>query len=181
MTIHTESVKYTFEGSELVELARAQARHMSDVREAEEQLNNVKADHKATITKLEADISKCNLRITSGYEMRAVKCLVLKFRPDGDHALVVRTDNGRVLRRRKLESDEKQLTLVAGEPIPYTFEADFFEDREGDVAEMVADHVPLTTKEAEELRDCKLTLRPLRALIDAPAEESKPAKKGKGQ
>lgn len=139
---------------------------MSDMREAEEQFNNVKADHKATVTKIEADVSKCNIRITSGYEMRQIKCLLLKFRPDAESALIIRIDNGRVLRKRKLDSDEKQLKLTT-EPAPaFVFEADFFEDTAGDMAEMIADHVPLTEKEAHELREAGITLRPLRPLIE---------------
>lgn len=164
MITQTETVKYSFLQPELVEIARNQARLYNDKVGAEDQFNNVKADYKATITKLDADITKCALRITSGYEMRPIKCLLLKFRPDKDSALIVRTDNGRVLRKRKLEEDEKQLSLSVAEPEPFVFEADFYEDGTSDIAEMVADHVPLTAKESAELRDV-IKLNPLRPLI----------------
>lgn len=166
MISSNETVKYSFVQGELVEIARQQARLINDKMAAEDQFNNVKADHKATVTKLDADITKCTLRITSGYEMRSIKCLVLKFRPEKDFALIVRTDNGRVLRKRRLDEDEKQLTLTIKEPDAFVFETDFYEDSAGDVVEMVADHVPLTAKEAGELRDAGITINPLRALIE---------------
>lgn len=162
----TESVKYQFGQSELVDIARNQARLINEKMAAEDEFNNVKADYKATITKLDADVTKCTLRITSGYEMRSIKCLLLKFRPDKDSALIVRTDNGRVLKRRKLNEEEKQLTLTTAEPDQYIFEADFYDDAAGDIAELVAEHVPLTAKEAAELRDASLTIKPLRPLIE---------------
>jgi hypothetical protein len=161
----TETCKYTFTGTELVEIARSQARFHGEMRQAEEQFDNVKADHKATVTKLEADISKCTLRVTSGYEMRTIKCLLLKFRPDKESALIVRTDNGRVLRKRKLEPEEKQMTITTVEPESWAFEADFYEDSTSDIVEMVADHVPLSIKEAQELKGV-IDVRPLRPLIE---------------
>lgn len=169
---HSESVKYTFTGDELVALARKQARHMGELTEVEEAFDYVKADHKSKITQIEAHIGDCTRRVSSGYEMREVRCLALKFRPDRDSAMVIRLDNGRVLRKRRLEDHEKQLKLST-EDNPYAFEADFFEDTDSDVAEMVADHVPLTAGEAEALRDSGMTLRPLRALIDAPNGKAK--------
>lgn len=164
MTTHTETVKYSFQPNELVDIARSQARLINEKTEAEDQFANVKADHKATVTRLDADVAKCTLRVTSGYEMRPIKCLVLKFRPDKESALIVRTDNGRVLRKRKLDADEKQLKLTITDPDPFVFEADFFEDTASDLVEMVAEHVPLTMKEANELRDV-IKLTPMRPLI----------------
>lgn len=166
--VHSESVKYKFTDPEIVALARKQARHMEELSEAESSFDYVKADHKSKVTKIEGDISDCTRRVTSGYEMREVRCMALKFRPDKDSALVIRTDTGRVLRKRRLEDHEKQLKLSTTDN-PYTFECDFFEDTDSDVAEMVADHVPLTAQEAEALRESGITLKPLRPLIDAPA------------
>lgn len=172
--VHSETVKYKFTDPEIVALARKQARHMEELAEAESTFDYVKADHKSKVTKIEADIADCTRRVTSGYEMRETKCIVLKFRPDRDSALVIRTDSGRVLRKRRLEDHEKQLKLSTTDN-PYLFEVDFFEDTDSDIQEMVADHVPLTAQEAEALRDSGITLRPLRGLIDAPKE---PKKKG---
>jgi hypothetical protein len=82
--------------------------HMQDMHTAEDEFNNAKTAHKARVSRIDADISDCTRRVTSGYEMRNVKCVLLKFRPDADSALIVRTDNGRVMKKRKLEPEEKQ-------------------------------------------------------------------------
>lgn len=161
---HSESVKYTFTPGEMVKIAKEQAQHMNELSSLEEQFENIKAAQKSKVTKIEAEVSDCTRKITSGYEMRMVKCLVLKFRPDKDHALVIRTDNGRVLRKRRLEDDEKQLKINTGEPEEFAFEADFFADTEGDLSELVADHVPMTQKEAEALNGT-VEIHPLRKLI----------------
>jgi hypothetical protein len=164
---YSESVKYKFTVDELVAIAREQARHLSEQTRLEEELDSVKAVHKSKLMRLEADISDATRRVSSGYEMRSVRCLVLKFRPDNDSALIVRTDNGRVLRKRRLEADEKQIQLSTDPPLPYAFEVDFYGDTESDVAEMVAEHVPLTVQEVEELKDALKEMRPLRKMIEA--------------
>lgn len=160
----TESCKYTFTDGELVEIAKTQARYHSELVAAEEQFDNIKADHKSVLTRLESDISMCTRRVTSGYEMRMVPCLVLKFRPDKETAMLVRTDSGLVVRTRKLSDDEKQLRLSTKEPEPYTFEAHFYEEVGGETTRLIADHVPLTSDEAKELA-AAIKVRPLRPLI----------------
>lgn len=160
----TESCKYTFTDGELVEIAKTQARFHSEMTAATEQFDNIKADHKSTVTRLESDISMCTRRVTSGYEMRMVACLVLKFRPDNETALLVRLDSGLVIRKRKLTDDEKQLKLTTKEPEPYTFEADLYEDVGGETTRLVADHVALTSDEAKEL-SAAIKVRPMRPLL----------------
>ncbi len=166
MNEHTESVKYKFTNEELVTIAREQARHLSERTRLEEELDSVKAVHKSKLMRLEADISDATRRVSSGYEMRSVKCLVLKFRPDNDSALIVRTDNGRVLRKRKLDPEEKQITLTTDAPLPYAFEVDLYGDTESDIAEMFAERVPLTEAEVNELKDALKDMRPLRKMIE---------------
>lgn len=161
-----ESVKYTFTRDELVAMAKDQARHLGERTRVEEEFDSIKAVNKSKLMRLEADISDCTRRISSGYEMRSVKCLVLKFRPDNDSALIVRTDNGRVLRKRKLDPEEKQIQLTTEPPLPYVFETDFYGDTESDVAEMFAEHVPLTQAEVDELKDALREMRPLRKMIE---------------
>ena len=164
MELITESVRYAFDQSELVDIARSQARHMNDKAALEEQFDQLRADHKGKLARVEVDVSSCTRRITSGYEMRTVDCLVLKFRPDGDHTLVVRTDSGRVVRKRRLAADEKQLKLTTEEPPPFVWEVDLYDDSDSDIAECVAENVPLYEDEGEQLREA-LELRPLRPLI----------------
>ncbi len=163
---HTEQVRYKFSNEEMISIAKDQARHHSDRIKAEEEQDAFKAGFKSRMMRIEADISDCTRRISSGYEMRSVKCLVLKFRPDNDSALIVRTDNGRVLRKRKLDAEEKQIQLSTEPPLPYIFEVDFYGDTESDIAEMFAQSVPLTQAEVDELKEALKDMRPLRKMIE---------------
>lgn len=164
----TEMVRYNFSQGELVELSREQARYFNELKAAEDQLASVKADFKNTTTKLEADINRCAQRVTSGYEMRNIPCLILKARPDHESLLIVRTDNGRVLKRRKMNADERQISLSTEPPELFEFEADFYEDVDGDLAAEIAGDVPLTKKEAHELKDVDdLRIRPLAKKLEA--------------
>lgn len=172
MITHTESVRYTFKPEELVQFAKAQAQHYNEKSRVEENFDSVKAQHKAKITEIEGLISGCAARITSGFEMRPIRCLVLKFRPDNDSSLVVRTDNGRVLRKRRLEPEEKQISLSTEPPLPYVFQVDFYGDTESDVAELVAEGVPVTEAEANELREAiGKHFIPIRKMLDAPEQK----------
>lgn len=162
MEISNELVRYNFSQAETVDLAREQARYFNERSAAEDQFNSVKADFKNTITKLEADINRCAQRVTSGYEMRTIRCLVLKSRPDNESLLILRTDNGRVYKRRKMNADERQIPISTEPPELYEFEVDLYEDADGDIATEVAADVPLTAKEAKELKDIEgLRIRPL--------------------
>lgn len=165
MITTTETCRYNFTAKEMIDIARTQARLMSDMTGSVEQFDQVKADHKSKITLFETQISDCTRRITQGYEMRVVKCLLLKFRPARDSAMLVRLDNGRVVRVRKLDESEKQIELTEHEPPAWAFEADFYEDSESDVAEQIASSVPLTAQEAESLKEV-VEVRPRRRLLE---------------
>lgn len=165
MTTIKESVKYRFADHELITIARDQARLMSDMRSAEEAFDQIKADHKSKVTRIDTEVSDCTRRITHGYEMRTVECLSLKYRPDKDTVMYVRTDNGKVIRKRKLDADEKQLTITDQAPEPYTWQADYLEmDSDGSDVIIAGEHVQLTDKEAEVLREL-VPLKPLRKMI----------------
>lgn len=160
----TETVRYTFTRDEKVGIAEDLARCHTDLQTIEEELANIKADYKAKTTAKDAELSQHKNKITSGYEMRQVNCLVLKFRPDEKSKLVVRLDTG-VTRKDKLTEGETQMVLTTEEPEPYAFEADFFGEDRGGVQDLIAYHVPLTAKESELLREV-VTVRPLRNLIE---------------
>lgn len=144
-------VKYVFSSQETVDIAKEQGRHMQSMSRLEEEFDSIKASHKNSVMRLEADISDCTRKIMSGYEMRNIRCLLLKARPDNDSLLVVRTDNGRVVSRRKMNADERQITITTDPSELYTHEADFYDDAEGDISVVVAEDVPLTASEAKEL------------------------------
>jgi len=93
----TIQVKYIFSNQETVDIAKEQGRHMQAMSRLEEEFDSQKAAQKNAVMRLEADISDCTRKIMSGYEMRNIRCVLLKARPDNDSLLVVRTDNGRVV------------------------------------------------------------------------------------
>lgn len=164
----TEMVRYNFSPQERVDLTIEHVRYYNELKAAEDQLNSVKADHKNTVMKLEADMNKCAQRVTSGYEMRNIPCLILKARPDNESLLIVRTDNGRVLKRRKMNADERQIKISAEPPEVFEFEVDLYDDADGDIAVEVASEVPLTKREAHELKDVEgLRIRPLMKKLES--------------
>lgn len=173
----SENCRYKFTRDELVDIARRQASLMNDLIGENESFDQLKADHKSKVSSLELGVSDCTRRITSGFEMRGTDCLVLKFRPDNQSALVIRLDTGRVLRQRRLDESEKQVTLSDKEPDSWIFETDFCDDAEGDILTVTHEHVPLTAAEADILRGVT-DIRPLRPLIgDGTESAEKPSKR----
>lgn len=169
METGNEQVKYTFSSGELVEIAKQQGRYMQDIKRLEEEFDSIKAAQKNNVTRLETDISDCTRKIMSGYDMRLIKCLILKARPDNDSMLIVRTDNGRVWKQRKMNADERQIKLSTEPPELMEFEADFWDDdSDGVITTVNSENVPLTAKEANELKDIDgLRIRTLRKKLEA--------------
>ncbi len=148
METSTEMVKYSFSQQELVDLSREHARYYNELKSVDEQLVSIKADFKNRTTKLEVDMSHCGQRVTSGYEMRSIRCLMLKARPDNESLLIVRLDNGRILKRRRMNADERQIVLSDAPSEILEFEVDLSEDADYAV---VLEDVLLTRSEAKEL------------------------------
>ncbi len=163
----TIQVKYVFSNQETVDIAKEQGRHMQAMSRLEEEFDSQKAAQKNAVMRLEADISDCTRKIMSGYEMRNIRCLLLKARPDNESLLVVRTDNGRVVSRRKMNADERQIKITT-DPELYTHEADFYDDAEGEISIVVGEDVPLTASEAKELSSIEgFRIRPLAKKLEA--------------
>ena len=174
--IETVQVEYRFNSDELVQLARDGARAHTDKANLEARFEVAKKQHKADVEMKDAEITRANLAVTQGYELRDIKCVVLKFRPDENHLMVVRTDNGRVTKHRKMRDDEKQISLLETQD-PTVFMCEFYADGSGDVLEMVGD-VPLRKSEWDQLKHIEgLKFRPMAKQID----DGKDAKDGKGK
>ena len=168
--LETVQVKYSFSNQETVDIAKEQGRHMQSMARLEEEFDSTKAAQKNAVMRLEADISDCTRKIMSGYEMRNVRCLILKARPDNDSLLVVRTDNGRVVSRRKMNADERQIKITTDPPETFTHETDLYDDAEGDIAAVIAEDVPLTRSEAKELGSVEgLRIRPIAKKLEGAA------------
>ncbi len=163
----TEMVRYNFTQQELVDLSREHARYYNELKGLDEQLGSIKADFKNRTTKLEVDMSHCGGRVTSGYEMRQIKCLMLKARPDNDSLLLVRTDNGKILKRRRMNADERQIVITDQPPEVLEFEVDLCEDADYAV---VLEDVQITRSEAKELGAVEgLRIRPMAKKLEGAA------------
>ena len=115
MKAESVSLKHEYNDHEMASLSREISRSLSDKLTLEKELEGVRADYKARITGQDALIASLSARISCGFEMQTVKCLLLDERLEG-YRLVVRTDNGHIVRRRKLEPQERQLALPDGPP-----------------------------------------------------------------
>lgn len=166
--IEDDSCAYTFSQVELVEIARKIGHAGQKLLELNDQFETSRSHFKAKVKAVEEENNLHIQRLNAGYEMRPTKLMVLKFRPDADHALVIRLDTGRVHDKRKLKDEEKQLKLSTEKPPQFIFTADFYWQDKGDVAEMCAEGVPLTKEESDKVREFT-TLKPMRKMLAAKA------------
>ncbi len=147
----TESCEYRFSQDEIVQLARDQARLSNERDTMENRFAVAKKQYNADMEMKQAEIRRAGLGVTQGYELRDIECLKLKFRPDKDSLMIVRTDTGRVFRHRKMRDEEKQMTLTAISD-PFVMMAEFYEDNNSELMHIVAE-VGLTASEYEKLKD----------------------------
>lgn len=177
MVIESVSLKHMLTDFEMAALARSQAQAFDKLKVAENDLAAIKKDYGGRIALANAEIGSLSARINTGFEHRDIPCLLLDERNEG-YRLVVRTDNGHIARRRKLNPEERQLKLSTDPPKHFEFVATMAVDDETwdvDVYEC-----GLYADEADMIRACPdVQLREFqqrRALLNAPDE-----KKGKGK
>ena len=143
------SIRYSFSEHEIADLAREQSRALADKSNKESDLKAVKKDYESQIAMLDAKVSSISTRVSSGFEMRNVRCILMDHRIAG-FRLVVRTDNGHVTRRRKLDPEDMQMKLTEEAPAPYYAQAGLIVDDEGWDAEGCV--IPVFEDEWEVLR-----------------------------
>ena len=110
MHLEDVSLKYTLTDAEITALAREQVAAIGKVGTCEQELDSIKKDYAGRIAIAKAEVQTCCQAINTGWEMRNIKCLLIDERPEG-YRLVVRTDNGHVAKRRKLDPSERQMNL----------------------------------------------------------------------
>jgi hypothetical protein len=168
-------LRHDLTDAEMAGLARKQANAIEQAGVLKKDLEAIKKDFGGRIALAEAEIGGISSRVNSGWEMRNIKSILVDERPEG-YRLVIRTDNGHIARRRKLNPEERQIKISTDTPKPLAFsvllpvddtgwETDFYE-------------VPLYEDEAEALRHVpNLTFKPIvnRRQIEA----GKDGKKGK--
>lgn len=112
------SLKHTFDNADLAGMARTQADKLGKYAQLETEMKSVQKGYQARIEEMKALIQAVSVAINSGFEFRTYKCLVLDERPEG-FRILVRLDNGRIAKRRRLASEERQMTITTEQPEPY--------------------------------------------------------------
>lgn len=105
-----EYVKYQFTQAEKNEISATMARKIEELQSTNDSLKAIKSQFKSDIDKLEAEIRLSATRINNGYEMRTIKCEIVR---DFKKGIVqyVRTDNNQIARERNMNSDDRQMAL----------------------------------------------------------------------
>lgn len=111
MQFDTISIKHNFDSTDLAGMAKDQADKFGRMDQLESEMKGVATGYKAKIEELKSGIKAVSVAINYGFEMRAIRCLLLNERPEG-FRLSVRLDTGRIVKKRKLEQHERQMTLV---------------------------------------------------------------------
>ena len=112
------SIKHRYSDHEMAELARTQSRKLAEKGVLESELGAVKKDFAGRIETCDAQVKSLSARISANFEYRNQKCLLLDERPDG-FRISIRLDTGRIVKRRKLSPEERQVELTTEEPEPY--------------------------------------------------------------
>jgi hypothetical protein len=106
-----EYVKYFFTEEERRDLATELAQKVSDQQIAEDEKKAIMSDLKSKIDSLAAQSNSLATRLNSGYEMRHIKCEVIKDFKNG-RVQHMRTDTGEIVRDRKMTDEDRQLKVV---------------------------------------------------------------------
>jgi hypothetical protein len=106
-----EYCKYSFTKEEIDEMSAEMARLVSDLETAEDEKKAVMSDFKGKIDSLTATIRQAAGEINNGYEMRNIKCEVIRDHEKGK-IMHMRTDNGEIVRTKKMTDDDRQMEIV---------------------------------------------------------------------
>jgi hypothetical protein len=102
--------KYTFSVTEKAEMSSEMAQKVARLERTEDELKTVKAQFKSETEQLARDISTTAEKLNSGYEMRNIKCEVIRDYREGI-VEYVRTDTGEIAKSRKMRDDERQMQI----------------------------------------------------------------------
>jgi hypothetical protein len=168
MTTEEVQLKHKLTDKEMAALAREQSEYLQAKQVAESEFESIRTVYKAKITEAQAKVQGISAQVQSGFEIRNVRCMLANERPEG-YRLTIRLDTGHIARRRKLETEERQIKLtevhdpfVAVAILPVddeTWEAEFYQ-------------CPVRQDEFDALRqlpDVKMSdLKPVRGQIEGP-------------
>ena len=102
--------KYEFDENEIRDMAAEMAQNIARAESVDAELKTIKAQFKADLETLTRGIQATAEKMNSGYEMRNIKCEVVR-----DYRLGMvfykRTDNGEIAKERKMRDDERQVKI----------------------------------------------------------------------
>ena len=103
-----EFIKYVFTESELKEIASEMAQKIVNLQQAEDDKKAIMSDYKSQIDGIQAGINSAATKMTSGYEMRSMKCQVV---PDYPRKIwqYIRVDTGEMVKEKGMTSSDLQM------------------------------------------------------------------------
>ena len=105
-----EFVKYTFTDEEKKEIAAEMAQKIVNLQQAEDDKKAIMSDYKSQIDGIQAGINSAATKLTSGYEMRSVKCEVV---PNYKKKVweYINVDTGLMIKEKGMTSNDLQMKL----------------------------------------------------------------------
>lgn len=103
-----EFIKYVFTESEKKDIAAGMAQKVVTLQQTEDDLKAIKSDYKSQIDGIQAGINSAATKMTSGYEMRSIKCQVVPNWSEKNWEYI-RVETGELVKRKKMTSDDLQM------------------------------------------------------------------------
>ena len=103
-----EFIKYVFTEAEIRDIAAEMAQRIVNLQQAEDDKKAIMSDYKSQIDGIQAGINSAATKMTSGYEMRSVKCQVIPnyIRKVWEY---VRVDTGELAKEKGMTSNDLQM------------------------------------------------------------------------
>lgn len=99
------SLKYEFDSSELIELSRELANKTQEMRQLEEQRKSVVSEYTSKTNIAREQVLLLSDKVSSGYEIRDVECLVTFHEPTEGLKTIIRNDTGHTWTEKMTGSD----------------------------------------------------------------------------
>jgi len=106
----TNTLKCQFTEVELKELSQTMAQTVKNLTQRQAEKKKFVKELDGDIARDENEVQKLSVKITDGYEMRAVKCTMIKDFKTG-FITVTRDDTSEVIKTREMDEDERQMKL----------------------------------------------------------------------
>ena len=110
VTEHTANLKYPFKETEIQGMSQELAESVKAKKIKEDEAKSISSQYKSEIDGFQAKLSSLSEKITSGWEMRMIKCRET-IDWEKDIRTVVRLDTGEVIDQGPIPEDQRQMML----------------------------------------------------------------------